>query len=547
MATPPAGSNSIHLSIVVLANQADDPLAATLESVASTGAEIIVMDCAESQKIADICRAHGAERMTPGVELNQGAAWNEALAAAAGSWILCLEAGETLQPTGAHKLSEFVRSEADPKSVYVLMIEIPPSAGQSCGEQSAQVRLIPGQKSLKFAGRVRPSLLLSAAQAGLDALHHGTRIQRTEREYNQAVRTARAERDLQLAQKQLEAEGESAELYVAWGEALSAIGKNDAAVEQFKKAIPLAARGSTAMLEAYYGLLSSLDSNPTAREEQLAACLEALDIYPLDAQLLCGMGSYMLAQNRLDLAARAYTLAVGHGQVDPQTWHLSEIGEVSSSCLSLTQQLMGEEDAARASLEEALIRFPNSIRLRRQLLNVLINQGAAEAAMAEFNRLPATMPMREALRCAVRGALLGSQKNWMAALPYLKTAYTAGCRDVICLRWLSVVLLSTGDVAGALPILQEWKMVEPQNAELQAYLAAAEQVPALAPEAPISTKPEAEPTTQAPTETTEAGTKIRIDTSKQGESAGRAHTERTLPKMDNVLFDGEMPDSPAGV
>src|SRR5689334_986870 len=100
MAIPPAGSNKSNLSIVVLVSQADDPLAATLKSIAGQMAgdasPAIVMDCSESSQIADICRQHGATRVTPAVELDLAAAWNEAIEAANSKWIFCLEAGETM-------------------------------------------------------------------------------------------------------------------------------------------------------------------------------------------------------------------------------------------------------------------------------------------------------------------------------------------------------------------------------------------------------------------------------------------------------------------
>jgi tetratricopeptide (TPR) repeat protein len=527
----------------MLVSQADDPLEATLRCVQPMAEQLVVMDCAESPRIAELCRQYAAQRITPSSELDLGAAWNEAMHEATGEWILCLEAGETLTADSIQSLQSFVRSEADSTAAYVLMIEIPAGTGQSCGEQSAQIRLIPGRAGLGFVGRVRPSLMLSAAHIGLDVRHLACKIQRGEREYNQRVRSTRAERDLQLAHRQLAEEGESAELFVAWGEALSGLGQHHAAAEYFRRALPMAERGSTVMLEAYYGLLSAMDTNPAAREAQLTTCLEALDIYPLDAQLLCGMGSYMLGQNRPDLAVRAYTIAVGHGQVEPQTWHLSEIGQVAASCLSLTQQLMGQEEAARTSLEESLGRFPDSVRLRRQLLNVLIKQGAAEAAMAEFNRLPSSLPMREALRCAVRGALLAGQRNWLAALPYLKTSYTAGCRDVICLRWFAVVLISTGDLAAARPVLLEWQRIEPQNAEIQAYLSA--------------TEPQVRPTTEvrfgeAPVsvhalDPTEAAKKIRFDSKQPDDAPQHGRFDRALPKMENAMLDLDLPDSPASV
>ena len=75
---------------------------------------------------------------------------------------------------------------------------------------------------------------------------------------------------------------------------------------------------------------------------------------------------------------------------------------MAASCLSLTYQLMNDGDAAHAGLHEALRKLPQSGRLRRQLLNLLIKQGLADAAMAEFDHLPADTPQRKALRSRPR-------------------------------------------------------------------------------------------------------------------------------------------------
>jgi hypothetical protein len=166
--------------------------------------------------------------------------------------------------------------------------------------------------------------------------------------------------------------------------------------------------------------------------------------------------------------------------------------------------------------------------------------------MAEFNRLPADLPMREALRCAVRGALLAGQRNWMAALPYLKTAYTAGCRDAICLRWLSVVMLSLGNVESARPVLLEWQQIEPQNAELQGYLAAFEQQPQ--PQAEVRFGETSVPSQVEPASTGrgEAAKKIRIDSRRPEDTPTRTRPERALPKLESA-FERDLPDSPASV
>jgi tetratricopeptide (TPR) repeat protein len=231
------------------------------------------------------------------------------------------------------------------------------------------------------------------------------------------------------------------------------------------------------MLEAYYGLLASHEGDPQAADRQLAICVEALDVFPLDAQLLCAMGNYLQAGNHFELAARSFDTAVRFGQVNEETWHLGDLAEVAAACLGLTLQLLKRDDEAQAVLEEALRRHPESVRLRRHLVDLHVKHGRAESALRAAERLPMAAEDREPLRNAIRGACRAARRDWIPALGYLQSAYVGGCSDPLCLRWLSVTLLSNGQQEAALPVLHLWRRREPNNREVQACLAAIESSP----------------------------------------------------------------------
>ena len=84
--------------------------------------------------------------------------------------------------------------------------------------------------------------------------------------------------------------------------------------------------------------------------------------------------------------------------------------------------------------------------------------------------LPSDTPHRDLLRGVIRGACLAAQKNWVAARPYLQTAYDTGCRDLLCLRWLGVTLFASNDFPAAEPVLRQWLAAAPGNAATQKYL-----------------------------------------------------------------------------
>jgi len=472
MSARPNGTARPRCTLAILARDGTRGLQETLQSGAGWADETVVVDLCSRDDVPDNCRRHGARLVEHKWENDFSAARNAAYDAITGDWVLWLDAGEIIGRNEASLLREFVDREAGSDTLYLLYVSVPPVVGHASSERVLQPRLLPNHPQLRFRGRVCESVLAAAETAGIGIAHLECELRRGAQEHDPQVKARRATTDLQLLELEIKEQGEQPQLVLAVGEALAALGQHRAAIGQFQRAAGLAARGSTTMLAAYYGLLASCDHDPGQRQAQINACMEAMDIYPLDAQLLCGLGSYMLQQNRLDLAARSYHVAFTHGQIDPQTWHLTNIGEVAAACLSLTQQLQGEDDAARATLEAALQRWSDSLRLRRHLINLHIKHQRSEAALAETDALPSDLAGREALRCAVRGGLLAARENWLAALPYLKTAYAASCRDPLCLRWLSIVYLSTGNAQQAEPILQEWAKQEPDSQEVKAYLAA---------------------------------------------------------------------------
>ncbi len=261
-------------------------------------------------------------------------------------------------------------------------------------------------------------------------------------------------------------------LFLAQGESYVNIGSYDHAREAFIKAIELSDPGSTEMLEGYYGLLTGYNDDPNMRDAQMRVCLNALEVFPLDAQLLLAVGSYFQICNRLDLAARAFETAVKFGQTNSSTWHLCELPEVAASCLSLALQLQGKDEEACRVLEEALERHPQSARLLRLAVDLYIKNGNAEQAVEIAQRNGMVSSQDDPLILAIRGACKAAKQEWTPALAYLQSAYLMGCRGALCLRWLAVTLLSNGQAEAARPVLDEWQKLEPANPELLAYIAA---------------------------------------------------------------------------
>ncbi|MEX2141848.1 MAG: glycosyltransferase [Pirellulales bacterium] len=453
------------LSVAMIARDCAEIVAASLESVRNVADEIVVVDTGSRDRTREVALAHASRVLEFEWCDDFASARNVCLGHATGDWILWLDAGETISPDGAEQLRRLVDSETAADRAYLVMVQAPAASHEMADEQIGRIRLHPRRAGIEFTGRVREEIQTAIEALGMSIELAPFVLNRSRREHQPEVKRIKAERNVHLAALEIQEHGVLPSPLLAMAEACVTLGHVAQGIEFFSRALAIAPAGSTAMLEAFYGILAALDQLPQARDKQLALCQQALEVFPLDAQLLCAMGSYLQQQSRLDLACRSFEAAARFGQIDPQTWHLIEIADVATVCHATCQDLLGDVEAARRNLDAALSAKPNSERLRRQLLDLYIRRDCRKEALELVGRMP-PQPHREALRSAVRGACLAAKQNWIPALAYLQTAFGSGCRDSICLRGLMTAYLATGDVAAAERTLAEWRQLQPASGEI---------------------------------------------------------------------------------
>ncbi len=442
----------------------------SLASIAPIVDQIVVYDTSED----DETQRAAAEFETTWIR----GEWSDDFAAARNTccthvdadWVLWLDAGETIDFEDAENLKAFVSNQADSNTAYMLLVTSPAPRDGIDGEQNGQFRLVPRRDDLAFQGRVRESLTDSILGAKMNLEGLPFRIQRGDRENDPERRESRAKRNLRIADIQIAADGPTARMANCRASAYQDLGDSEQAVKAYATAVDIAAAGSSDMLEGYYGLLSVLDCIAESEEQQLQFCLKAIEVFPLDSQLLCAMGSYLQRQERLDLASRSYETAFRFGQVNPEVSHVGRIQEICAICFGLSLQAQGDDLKSLDAFESAVEQQPESETLKRHLLNAYIRQAMRDEAVALAKRLDVS-EHREALTSAVRGACLASQENWLPANAYLKTAFDAGCRDALCLRWYSVALLRQARIDEAKDVLAQWQAADPNDAELRSYMA----------------------------------------------------------------------------
>ena len=303
--------------------------------------------------------------------------------------MLWLDAGERIRAEDAGELRRFLDEQANSAVAYSVWVEVPPREEAASAEQCLQVRLLPAQVDLRYSGRVRETLNMSLQAAGLQTAEAPCRILRHPRQHEPQRFLAKAQRDLALASKEAEAGGNwPPRLLLAAGQAHGVLGNQDQARELLQRAAEISPPRSAHRLEAFYGLLTTFDDDPELHASQLTACLDSLEDFPFDLQLLLALGNYMLVRERLDLGIRAFEAAVRFGRITPTVWHLCEVREIAAICLALALQARQRDDEACSVLETALAERPDSLRLLNQLCNLYHKRGKSAEALALAERLP---------------------------------------------------------------------------------------------------------------------------------------------------------------
>jgi len=298
---PAFSSNQIVLSVAIIARDAEAHIGDTIQCVASIADEIVVTDTGSEDRTRDIARESGAAVEFVEWTDDFASVRNHTMRRTRGRWILWLDAGETIDEDTAMQVRAFCEQQDTPDKACMVLVQTDPPLAHVSTEQIGQIRLVPNRPELVYQGRIRETLVPSLAACGITVEGIPWTIRCSPDRHDIEIKRRRAQRNLRIAQLEVEQQDASPVLHVVCGESYADLGENGQAAQQFQQAISRAERGSTAQLEGYYGLLTVVDgAQDGSKPAALRTCLEALEIFPLDTQLLCALGSYLQAEGRVD-------------------------------------------------------------------------------------------------------------------------------------------------------------------------------------------------------------------------------------------------------
>lgn len=390
-------------------------------------------------------------------------------------WILWLMAGECFDLSTFADFALFIEKEANLNSLYFQVLRRnfkEDGSRHDLDQETIDARLMPLRKGLYFSGPVRETPFLSATNLMIQLSAAPGRIVGPMKYVDQHIRLLRGARNLRILEN-LQSQGMAVEdeLLIFQAEVRCDLGDWAAARNDYLRLVSETSK-SNLRLEGYYALCDTTMFTSIQPAETTQILLQSLDQFPVDMQLLTLMGKHMQGQGHWDIAARTFDTALRYGQISLDVWHRRHIREMAAVGLSLIHRLQDNQAKAIQVLESNLDQIEDATECVRYLFDLYI------AEFQEFKAHDAAAKVFEGeeldlMQDVLSGACRASAGAYEAAILPLEAAYADGCRDLLCLRWYALSLISLERFDDAIPIIEEWTASAPESKEAKAYLAAA--------------------------------------------------------------------------
>jgi Flp pilus assembly protein TadD len=168
------------LSCCIIARDEEESIGEAIESVRDLADEVIVVDTGSSDRTVCIARDSGARVYSVDWNGDFSEARNSAIAKARHPWILVLDADESLEPLGRHRLVRMLSMHPDSaftleqrtythcSSGYgVVPVQGLREHGAPCYFRSEQVRIFPNNGAVRYRGRIHENVAESLEASGM--------------------------------------------------------------------------------------------------------------------------------------------------------------------------------------------------------------------------------------------------------------------------------------------------------------------------------------------------------------------------------------------
>ena len=390
-------------------------------------------------------------------------------------YLVWLNPGEEFDAKTLDEFQHFLEHDSHRDFLYMMVVHRhfrEDRVRHDFDEETIEARLMPLRKGVRFQGRVRASLISRSASLMTQISAAPGRFLLPPKKQDPTKTVKRAKQTLETLEK-IEIEGETIrdDLLAARAEAQFVLG-NYVESRRLWTQLSKETERSDLRLCAYYNIWETFAAVPIPDADITKLMVEALDVFPVDTQLLTFLGSHLQRTGKLDLAIRTFETAVQHGRVSLDVLHRLRIREIAITSLALCHRLQNKNSEAIRVLETNTELVEDRSEYNRHLLDLYIAENLEEKASDLAAEIWGDVEL-DLIRLVLKGACTAKSGRWEHALAPLKEAYKQGCRDVLCLRWYALTFLALQQFQSAIGILEEWLAIQPDNSEAKSYLAAA--------------------------------------------------------------------------
>jgi superkiller protein 3 len=265
------------------------------------------------------------------------------------------------------------------------------------------------------------------------------------------IRAQSAAAALQTADKAVAAGASSADAHEARGEALLAVGKNDEAATELRKALELDPKMNVARIRLASALLAQGQAAQAVAEARKATEADAKS-----AQAFAVLGVAILAENKANWSDAIAQAQNGRFLNEKDPLVQVAVGKVFEGGDNL--------DQAAQAYKKALETDPGYTPARAALLSAQVRKGDTEAALVEAQKLAAEMPQSGEIQLEL-GRLLLRKGDFVAASPALEKAVAASPGVAEAHALLGYAYQGTRKSAEALAEYRKATELDPKNVD----------------------------------------------------------------------------------
>ena len=375
-------ATGLKLSLCMIVKDEAEMLPRSLAAARDAVDEIVVVDTGSSDDSVEIARSFGARVIEREWTGSFAEARNASFDAAAGDWILYLDADEVLLTEDAPLLRELT-GRTWREAFYLVETNHTGELGDGTAVTHNALRLFRNRPEYRFEGRLHEQIA-HRLPAGLPERLEQTGIRVDHYGYLGTVRDAKekSRRNIELLRRQIAESGETPFGCFNLGSELAAAGEAEGAREQFERAWELLA---TDPRRAELGYLPSLTTRlvkslrvcgrhePAARRAE-----EGLELFPELTDLVFEQALLARAAGDLDRSAALFEDCLQRG--DAPSRHSATVGCGSYLALVRLAEIESERgDTAEAErlLSRCLREHPSYLGSVLPLAQALLRRGAA--------------------------------------------------------------------------------------------------------------------------------------------------------------------------